>query len=793
MTFTDFAHRIGTVLRGAESQSAFTKSLFEMIIPEERNYLLEGISDSTWKSYFNGGAQITRLAKKINAYTDPMVFEPYISDQEEPAIQKLCDAFSDELPDIHMSNAGELIADLFDRIINEAAGNAPQRQEQSKEPQQQVMPFAFVAPDLGEYGADKIVIVDPTHRADQYPFDTYLKKAEDYYSVKRTLINLEQPQEFYDLFVCNHLIPRVSHAIVHKPRPEDLEIIKDATLDVLEKRSKYFIIEGTGGIGKSMFLTHLFLSSTKKYFTDRKRIPIFVTLKEYTENTTSFVELVWSAMKEYDPSIQQTTIVEAFENKSVALLLDGLDEISSSLRDSFDKDLEAFVKCYPGNTVVITSRPIHDTFLSNVRFFMYELHHLTLPQAVELIEKVHFWDDVSKKHFLEALQNGMYRSHIQFASNPLLLTIMLMTYSSFGDFPDDMHVFYAKAYETMARLHDRTKGTFQRPLHTKLTPEEFAKFFSQFCARTYADEVFEFTDLTFTSYMDQVIKKLAPEKTELTSRDFALDLTDNLCIMYHEGEKFYFIHRSFQEYFAAVHFASDFESKLDRVGVFFENLPHRSYSDHTFDMLYGLIPEKVERHIFLPFLKKMITECSQTPNEYWAFLESQYPFLYVERGTVGESNTNAPESFIYSKIREKKGVRSFMNFDLLPWPDELYKLPTRNWVSVYRNFIREEAFNKYPDPEKIPEELLDYYDMVAEDELPYRYADYFGKPEIQGVTVEIETEELLKKAQKYEAVCQFMESDEFPLMEEYNFMKSYCMELEKAKERENASHGLFDD
>ena len=110
MTFTDFAHRIGKVLRGADNQSAFTKSLFEMILPEEKNDLLEGISDSTWKSYFNGGAQITRLAKKINAYTDPMVFEPYINDQEEPAIQKLCDAFSEEFPEIHMSNAGEMMS-----------------------------------------------------------------------------------------------------------------------------------------------------------------------------------------------------------------------------------------------------------------------------------------------------------------------------------------------------------------------------------------------------------------------------------------------------------------------------------------------------------------------------------------------------------------------------------------------------------------------------------------------------------------------------------------------------------
>ena len=789
MTFTDFAHRIGKVLRGADNQSAFTKSLFEMILPEERNYLLEGISDSAWKSYFNGGAQITRLAKKINAFTDPMLFEPYINDQEEPAIQKLCDAFSDVLPDIHMSNAGELIANLFDRIINEAAGTVPQRQEEPREPQQQVMPFAFVVPDLGEYGADKIVIADPTHGADQYPFDTYLKKAEDYYSVKRTLINLEQPQAFYDIFVCNHLISHVTD----KSGSRKTEVIKDVTLDDLESRSRYCIIEGTGGIGKSMFLTHLFLTAEEVYFTERKRIPIFITLKEYSEDTTNFVDLISNAIKEYDPTIQHSSIVAMLEEKKAALLLDGLDEISSSLRDAFDSDLEAFVKCYPDNTVVITSRPIHDTFLANVKFSTYEMHHLTLSQATELIEKIHFWDDVSKKNFLIDLKDGLYRTHFQFASNPLLLTIMLMTYSYFGTSFDDMHVFYAKAYETMARLHDQTKGSYQRPLHTKLSPEEFAKYFSQFCARTYADEVFEFTELSFSSYMEKVIHKIAPHNNDLTARDFALDLTDNLCIMYHEGEKYYFIHRSFQEYFAAVHFASDFETKLDKVGSFFEHLSHRSYSDHTFDMLYGIIPEKVERHIFLPCLKDMFSKCEQSDNEYWSFLQIQYPYLYREQGTTGGNYTNNPESFIYSKICEKKAVYSFSEFDRLPWPKEISKLPTTTWVSAYSAFLKEEVFSWYPDPSKIPDERLDSIELVEEHNLPYSYTDYFGEPAVQGETTEIDIFELQKNSTKYKEVRDFMESESFPLVKEFHFMKQYCTELEAAKEREAVAKDLFDD
>ena len=106
--------------------------------------------------------------------------------------------------------------------------------------------------------------------------------------------------------------------------------------------------------------------------------------------------------------------------------------------------------------------------------------------------------------------------------------------------------------------------------------------------------------------MKKVLKDTLAEKTGVTPRDFLLDLTDNLCIMYHEGEKYYFIHRSFQEYFAAVHFASGYDAKLQKVGNFFEKMQHRSYTDRTFEMLYDMIPEKVERYIFFPYLKNLI-------------------------------------------------------------------------------------------------------------------------------------------------------------------------------------------
>ncbi len=95
--------------------------------------------------------------------------------------------------------------------------------------------------------------------------------------------------------------------------------------------------------------------------------------------------------------------------------------------------------------------------------------------------------------------------------------------------------------------------------------------------------------------------------------------------MYKEGEKYYFIHRSFQEYFTAVYFASGFDTKLINVGKFFDTNGARNY-DKTFDMLYDMIPNKVERFIFMPYLEKLLA--GKGREAYWSFLESVFGYLY---------------------------------------------------------------------------------------------------------------------------------------------------------------------
>ncbi len=650
------------------------------------------------------------------------------------------------------------------------------------------------APDLSLFNDGNLLLLDRALFEDEdnnTPFSKYLNEASQYFSTKKTLLYAEQPRPFYDLYVCNDIRYRKFRVVGARDTKEE-KIIKNATVELLDAESKYVIIQGTGGIGKSMLLTHLFLDSVNKV-EESGKLPLLLFLKDYKDNTDGIVDFIWKSVLEFDNTISQREIVEMLSRGQLIILLDGLDEIQSSLIDNFNKDLEAFIKSYPGNNIIMTSRPVYH-FLSYSKFYVFDIQELNKEQAIEMIKKLEFWDIEGKENFIQALSTKLYYSHRQFASNPLLLTIMLMTYSSFGEVPAKMHVFYSKAYETMARLHDASKGSFKRPLHTNLTPEEFSKYFSQFCARTYTDEILEFDVRLFTSYMNKVMKSAFTEHRNIPARDFLKDLTDNLCIMYHEGDKYYFIHRSFQEYFAALYFSTEYDSKLTKVGKFFEERKNRSYTDRTFDMLYDMIPEKIERFIFLPYLDKLLADCANKgqDEEYWEFLEIMYPCIYYEFGETGESYFNTPQSFIYGRITRIKALEEAFNLDNYNWIGINDNLPCISWVRVFSEFTEDECFDKYPIASLIDEELIEDTTIIDKSDLPIKYEDYFGKPESVGETYEIEIYNLRKYPQRYTKLISRMEDSDFPLMCEFQNIKQYYEELNNRTLQEE-SDDLFDD
>lgn len=619
-------------------------------------------------------------------------------------------------------------------------------------------------------------------QSEVFLFRRYLTSAVDYYSTKKTLINKEKPTQFYNLYVCNDITYSLS-----RPNGYMTRRIESPNVDLLNSISKHLIIQGTGGIGKSMLITHLFLSVAKGSDINFK-IPVLVQLKDYKAENKVITQLILESVNQFDKQISLDCIIEQLSKARLILLFDGLDEIKSDLKDVFEGQLESFMKEFYRNTVIITSRPIN-SFVSYTKFSLCDVQPLSLEQSVRVIEKIEFWDDDAKSRFLTDLKNHLYYSHWEFASNPLLLTIMLMTHSSFGEVPGQMHVFYDQAYKTMSRLHDATKGGFKRPLYTKLTPEVFGKAFSCFCARTYWKEVLEFNSEIFCNYMDKAICELNSLQYKVPAKDYLRDLVDNLCIMYREGGKYYFIHRSFQEYFTALYFSYAYDSKLEKFGNFVESSKIRSGQDKTFDMLYEMIPEKVERFIFMPFLEKLFK--GDGIDAYWDFLEKTYDQLFYEEGDVGDLCRNEPRSFLYSKIIQFKNLAVPLPTDY-EWSASLRTYNIITWVEVYEDYTDE---SNYVFSEEGLEGVLNASSntcIIDKDDLPRYYTDLFDDPEEVGKTYVIDIESV-RKASSFSNTRRAFEDAKFPLFKEYLKVRAYYQELKDRIIRADSLDSLFDD
>lgn len=117
---------------------------------------------------------------------------------------------------------------------------------------------------------------------------------------------------------------------------------------------------------------------------------------------------------------------------------------------------------YYQNSFLVSSRRSDSLSIGWDRCVVFDMLSLSKEKAIQLIERLPYYDDEVKSRFLRTLDESLYRKHDDFCSNPLLLTLMLMTFDEFAEIPDKMHVFYGQAYDVLDRRHDATKPGFKR-------------------------------------------------------------------------------------------------------------------------------------------------------------------------------------------------------------------------------------------------------------------------------------------------------------------------------------------
>lgn len=418
-------------------------------------------------------------------------------------------------------------------------------------------------------------------------YEEYLRNTHSKYSKIKTLIYRHAPKELYSFYECIG---------VHY----NGETIDTSDINNIINIDKKVVITGTGGIGKSILLKHLFLNTVEK----TNFIPVLIELRSFNiveEKSISLRAAIFNALEQNGFKLEEEYFEYSLEEGGYVILLDGFDEVNRDKMLKVSSEIKSLCSRYQDNKFIVSSRP-SDEFIGWNDFAEMSSLKLSKKQALSLIKKIEF-DEHIKAVFYKELEESLYDKYESFASNPLLLNIMLLTFNNHASIPDKLNDFYEQAFSTLFNMHDATKDAYVRDIRTGLGCEDFKTIFAYICFKSYFRDEYEFIEVRLRKYIQESKEKF--DRLHFTVDDFQEDLTTSVCMLVKEGINYRFAHRSFQEYFAAWYTCKLTDSTQYRLLTNWLKESGSAIHDSYFTMLFNMQGEKVNKIILSPGIKEI--------------------------------------------------------------------------------------------------------------------------------------------------------------------------------------------
>lgn len=433
----------------------------------------------------------------------------------------------------------------------------------------------------------------------------YLNASRLKYSKSKSFFIRSQPVELYSYYVPTGIV--CSEKLIKKP-----DFIKCTEF------TNRIVISGTGGSGKSVLIKHLFLNCIE----EKTHAPILIELRDLNSHEESLDEFINEALSNFGFKTSDDFIRNAKEAGHFCYFFDGFDEVTPKLRNKVIKDISSLSKKYPKCPIFISSRP-DDTLEGLDDFSTFSMCPLSLDEALELVSKLPF-DDVIKKKFCSDLTGGVFEKHKSFLSNPLLLSIMLLTYGEFAEIPSKLSIFYNQAYEALFRRHDAYKGAFNRERQTSLDIQDFSKVFSLFCLQTYEKRLFKMSRSKCLEFLHNSMNLL---DIKVNPNDYLTDLLSAACLMVEDGLEITFSHRSFQEYFVALYISTAApENQLRLIDRYWLNMRF----DNVMQLLREINSELFERILLVTKLEELFNKLAIKKSVGITHLVKYIKYMYSE-------------------------------------------------------------------------------------------------------------------------------------------------------------------
>ena len=363
----------------------------------------------------------------------------------------------------------------------------------------------------------------------------FIRQKEKYANVKTILFG-NTPMKLYDVFYPLNLRRK-------------LDVLQTDKVENLFLETNFVSIIGSAGSGKSMLLKHLLLNSIIEKF----GIPVLIELRYLNEYTGTIEDYIVEVI--FDNQIPQDIklLKKLLKNGRFIFFLDGFDEINSDTKENTIKQLDLFVNKNNKNKYILTSRPYTDIefFPLFHNYFIQDLDG----KKIEGFIKLQLKDQQEfAANIISSIQNTE-KSYIKsFLSNPLLLSLYILTFQNNPDIPKKKYIYYRRVVQALFSEHDsKSKLGYSRERRSGLSQEDFEDVLKRFSILAFSNKKYVF-DLDYILATLDIIKSKSINKG-FDSHLLIGDLKVGLALWIEDGLYIQFAHKSLQEYFAALYVA----------------------------------------------------------------------------------------------------------------------------------------------------------------------------------------------------------------------------------------------
>jgi len=341
-----------------------------------------------------------------------------------------------------------------------------------------------------------------------------------------------------------------------------------SALNALEQYHKLFVWGGPGA-GKTTLVKNLALHLIKDGI--GKLVPVYISLKAFTdqEEHSSLIDVI---SKEFISCTSNNLIVlDLLQQGRCLILLDGLDEVSSTESDRVYYAINTFVKQYARNQFVITCR------LGATEYIFEDFTEVKIAdfdiKQINLFTKKWFSDRSEQRleeNFLKELYANSASSDL--ASNPLLLTLLCLVFEDNYEIPKNHNSLIEEAVDVLLRRWDATrrinrKSISELSLSTQHKANLLAKIafeaFNQYPQKYFWQR--RELDNVIGSYIEN-IPRVVPGTLNIDRQIVLKEIEVSHGLLIERTKEIYsFSHLVFQEYFTALHIVGNRNISLKNI------------------------------------------------------------------------------------------------------------------------------------------------------------------------------------------------------------------------------------